>query len=219
VSYRADELAGIVALESRRQGAVVVAEDLGTLPPELPRLLADWGFLRSAVMRFERDDRGAFRPPEHYPPRALVTLGTHDLPPFAGFLSGADLELRHQAGAIASDAELAAARAERESERALLVARLSESSGFDPADAGSSAALLRGSHAFLARTPCVLAAASLDDLAGEETPVNLPGVPLERHLSWSRHMGRSLDKLLASPELAAEFAVLMRGEVSGHESH
>ena len=53
VAYRSDELLGILALESRRQRAVVIAEDLGTLPPGLPELLADWGMLRSAVMRFE----------------------------------------------------------------------------------------------------------------------------------------------------------------------
>ena len=207
VAYRSDELLGVLALESRRQGAVVVAEDLGTLPPGLTELLADWGLLRSAVLRFERDADGSFRPAERVPGRALATLGTHDLPPLPGFLSGVDLALRRSAGALGSDEELAAARAERDAERAALEGRLRQDGllGDAPPDAGE---LVRASHAFLARTPAVLVAASLDDLAGEEEPVNLPGVPIERHRSWSRRMQRALEELARCPEVERRLAPL-----------
>jgi 4-alpha-glucanotransferase len=200
VAYRSDELLGILALESRRQHAVVIAEDLGTLPPGLPELLANWGLLRSAVMRFEREQDASFRPAERYPVRALATLGTHDLPPLPGFLSGADLALRHRAGALGSDEALAVARVERDAERAALVRRLQQDGLVgDPApDAGE---LVRAAHAFLARAPSVLLAASLDDLAGEEEPVNLPGVAIEGHRSWSRRMRRPLEELRRSTDV------------------
>jgi len=205
VSYRSDELLGILALESRRQRAIVIAEDLGTLPPGLAELLADWGLLRSAVMRFEREADGAFRPASRYPARALATLGTHDLAPLPGFLSGLDLELRRAAGALGSDEELAAARAEREAERAALARRLCEDGylGAAEPDAGE---LVRAAHTLLAQTPSVLAAAALDDLADEEEPVNLPGVPLERHRSWSRRMHRTLEELAVCPEVERRLA-------------
>jgi 4-alpha-glucanotransferase len=206
VAYRSDELLGILALESRRQRAVVIAEDLGTLPPGLPELLDDWGMLRSAVMRFEREEDGSFRPAERYPRRALATLGTHDLPPLPGFASGVDLTLRHAAGALGSEEALATARAERAAERAALAARLRGDGLLGAtADAGE---LVRAAHAFLARTPSVLVAASLDDLAGEEEPVNLPGVPIERHRSWSRRMRRSLAELAACPGVERNLALL-----------
>ena len=209
VAYRSDELLGILALESRRQGAVVIAEDLGTLPAGLPGLLADWGLLRSAVMRFERDGDGSFRPAEHYPGRALATLGTHDLPPLPGFLSGVDLALRRAAGALGSDEELAAARAERDAERAALARRLRQDGLLGDAEP-DAAELVRAAHGFLARTPSVLVAASLDDLAGEEEPVNLPGVPIERHRSWSRRMHRPLEELAVCPEVERRLAPLRR---------
>lgn len=207
VAYCAEELLGIAALESRRQRAVVIAEDLGTLPPGLPALLADWGLLRSAVLRFEREPDGTFRPAQRYPARALATLGTHDLPPLPGMLSGADLALRHAAGELASDAALAAARAEREAEKAALLRRLREDGLLADATPGWGE-IVAAAHAWLACTPSVLVAASLDDLAGEEAPVNLPGVPLERHRSWSRRMQRGLDELCASPEVARRLAPL-----------
>ncbi|HEX5065828.1 MAG TPA: 4-alpha-glucanotransferase [Myxococcota bacterium] len=208
VSYRADELCGVLALESRRARALVIAEDLGTLPPELPGLLHDWGLLRSAVTRFERDADGRFRPGRVYPARALATLGTHDLPPLAGFLDGTDLLLRRQAGALADDAALAAARAERAAEIAALRARLAEGGWLVDADSASADELSRAAHAFLASTPSLLVAASLDDLAGEREPVNLPGVAQEQHPSWSRRMREPLESLLVSDALAAQIAPL-----------
>lgn len=209
VAYRAEELLGILALESRRQRALVIAEDLGTVPSGFRELLADWGLLRSAVLRFEREPDGSFRAAEHYPPRALASVGTHDLPPLPGLISGVDLALRRAAGAIDSDAELGAARAERDAELAALARRLRGDGilgGAEP-DAGD---WVCATHAFLARTPSVLVAASLDDLAGEEEPVNLPGVPIERHRSWSRRMRRPLDELVACPELERRLAPLRR---------
>ena len=202
VSYPAGELFGVLALESRRQRALVIAEDLGTLPPELPGLLHDWGLLRSAVTRFEREADGRFRPARDYPPRALATLGTHDLPPLQGFLDGTDLALRRAAGALASDADLAEARFERAAEIEAFRGRLREA-GLLAADGDTSPEeVSRAAHAFLASTPSLLVAASLDDLAGEREPVNLPGVPIERHRSWSRRMRDPLPALLGSAGLA-----------------
>ncbi len=209
VAYRAEELLGILALESRRQRAVVIAEDLGTVPPGFREMLADWGVLRSAVLRFEREPDGTFRAAEHYPPRALATVGTHDLPPLPGLLSGVDLALRHAAGALGSEAELAAARAERDGELAALAQRLRGDGILGGPEPGAGD-WVSASHAFLARTPAVLVAAALDDLAGEEEPVNLPGVPIERHRSWSRRMRRSLDELVACPEVERRLAPLRR---------
>lgn len=200
VTCHAEDLLGVLALESRRHRSIVVAEDLGTLPPELPGLLADWGLLRSAVVYFEREgDR--FRSPAQYPPRALATVGTHDLAPLAGYFEGADLRLRHQAGGFESDAAFEVARTERGAERAHLVAALHEAKCLPDESDSDENALRDGVHAFLAATPSTLIGVSLDDLAGEREPVNLPGVPPTAHRSWSRRMGRALEDLADSPEL------------------
>lgn len=193
VAYRAEELLGVLALESVRARSVVVAEDLGTVPPELPGLLTDWGLLGSSVVYFQRAPGGGFRPASDYPARSLATIGTHDLAPFLGFVSGADLRL---IGSLTKSGVDAAGRATRAADYGALLARLREDGLLAPDDEEPQA-VLRALHRFLASTPAVLVAAGFDDLAGEEEPVNLPGVPLEVHRSWSRRMGRSLEELMA----------------------
>jgi len=187
IRFPADALLGILALESRRAGALVIGEDLGTVPRGLPARLARASILSTRVLYFERNPRGAFRPARAYLRRALVGANTHDLVPLAGFWEGRDLALRRRIGALRNARELAQARTARDRERRALVRRLRRDgvASAAPADGAGLAALV---HAFLARTPAALVAASLDDLSGEVMPVNLPGASLAQYPSWSRRM-------------------------------
>lgn len=207
VHYPVEEMLGVLALESRRAGALVIAEDLGTVPPAFRERLADWQVLSSAVVYFERDG-GAYRPAAAYPPRALATVETHDLVPLAGHAAGKDLAIRRRVGQLADDDALAAARAARAAEHEALLARLREEGLLDGEGEPPYAALCVAVHAFLARTPSALVAASLDDLAAETEPVNVPGVPIEQHRSWSRRMARPLEVLRDDPLAAAVLAAL-----------
>lgn len=201
VRYPAEELFAILSIESARRGAAVIGEDLGTVPPEIPRLLRRWGVLSTQVMYFARERRGRFLPAHRYSRRAFVLAGTHDQPPLAAWWSGRDLTLRRQAGAIASERALAAERAGRARARRALVARLVAERVW-PSRARapeSAAALTRAVYAYLARTPAPLLGVALDDLAGADTPLHLPGVPPARAPGWIRRVPRSLEALRADP--------------------
>ena len=207
--YPADDLLGILALESRRHRALVVGEDLGTVPEEVPGALASWGILSSRVLYFERDDGTGFHPSKAYSSRALVTANTHDLPSLAGYWSDRDLVLRRAVGQLPSDEVLEAARRRRDAERAALLQRLAEEGCLrgDPALAGPTERCA-AVYSFLSRTPAPLVAVSLDDLAGEIEPVNLPGVPVEKYPSWSRRMQLRMDEIASSAETRQALAGL-----------
>ena len=199
VGFPADDLFGILALESRRQNALVIGEDLGTVPPGFAEMLERWGVLSTQVLYFERDHQGEFLPPGHYSKRAMVTVNTHDLPPLAGWWEGHDLALRRDINQLSNDEQLAAAQAHRSHERDALSRALRREGLLGEGEAVSHADRCAAVHAFIARTPAPLVAVSLDDLAGETEPVNLPGIDPTRYPSWSRRMSMPLEDIFRSP--------------------
>jgi 4-alpha-glucanotransferase len=196
VRYPAEDLLGILALESVRQRALVVGEDLGTVPKEVPPALEKWGVLSSKVLYFEREKRGGFRPAERYQALALATANTHDMATLAGFWAGRDIEQRARVGLIEGEEALKRAREERERDKEALLTRLAKEGILPTAEAPNDSGELRGAiHEFLCRTPAALVGLALDDLAGEAEAVNLPGVGPDQHPSWKRKMAMTIDEL------------------------
>jgi 4-alpha-glucanotransferase len=197
VRYPTDDLLGVLALEATRAGALVVGEDLGTVPPEVPPTLARRGVLSSKVLYFERDEDGGFRSPRHYPRTALATANTHDLAPLAGWWRGRDLVLRRAVGLLHDDDALAEAEAERARDRDALVALLVEEGILHDATTRdvSELAVRAGVHTLLRRSPSWLVGLSLDDLVGETEPVNVPGVGPDGFPSWQRRLSVTLEEM------------------------
>ena len=197
-----EELFGILALESVRHNALVVGEDLGTVPPHVPAVLAKWGVLGSRVQVFERDfHTGRFRPAGEYPRMALATVNTHDLPPLVGWAEARDIMLRAEVGDLSDPDVAAGMRDSRRGDLGALISSLIEA-GLLPHDAHHNVtpgALIAAVHAFIRRTPSALVGLSLDDLAHESTPVNIPGVWQDRYPSWSRRMREPLEAIFDAP--------------------
>jgi 4-alpha-glucanotransferase len=206
VTSFSEELFGIMVLESMRHGAIVVGEDLGTVPPEVPGVLQRWGVLGSKVVVFEWDhSNGRFRAARDYSRLALTTVNTHDLPPVSGWMQGRDVTLRSELGDLSDQHQLEAARGARAHDRGGVIQILIDE-GLLPQWAHESLdaeSLVRALHAFVRRTPAALVGLSLDDLALESEPVNIPGVWQDRYPSWSRRMREPLEQLLHSPRTDA----------------
>ncbi len=216
VRYPARDLLGILALESHRHRALIIGEDLGTVPRGFPALLARWGVLSSRVLYFERDRHGEFRPSRRYSKRALVTVNSHDHPPLAALWEGRDLELTRRNTIIKGDERLAAAREERVRERQALLRRLAAEGCLPNAETPASyAELCAAVHAFLSRTRSPLLGVWLDDLAGEVDPINVPGVGLDRYPSWSRRLSVNLEDLRQDPGVAAALVGVASRRTSG----
>jgi 4-alpha-glucanotransferase len=92
VNYPARALLDIVALESHRAGAFIVAEDLGTVQQYMRHQLMEHQMLSYRVLWLEEDR------PESYPKRSMAAVTTHDLYTIAGLWSGSDFRSQQAIG-------------------------------------------------------------------------------------------------------------------------
>ncbi|MFT0860340.1 glycogen debranching protein GlgX [Ancylobacter sp. G4_0304] len=203
LAYPFEDLAGQVAAESVRAQCLVVGEDLGTVPFGMRDQLARERMLSYRVLWFERSGED-FMPPQDYPTLAAACISTHDLPTLKGWWDGADIEERLALG-LADAAATAAAREERIAEKHRL-ARALLNEGLIAAepepDAPLADAFLVAVHAYVGRARAQIALAQLDDLAGEEVAVNLPGTDRERP-NWRRRLSASCETVLERPQARA----------------
>ncbi len=198
VAYPWEDLVGILALESHRAGALVIGEDLGTVPPGFREKLEDWGIQRTQVLYFEGDGTGGFQAPEAYVPHAFTTANTHDLSTLTGYAHGADLLLRHGLGLVL-EASLDEALQNRSHQLQRLREAFIASGALDETEPmDEPAELCAAASEFLAMTPSLLVGIALDDLGGEVEAVNVPGVSVSQHPSWSRRMKCTLGEIFQS---------------------
>jgi 4-alpha-glucanotransferase len=177
VRYDHEALVGILALEAYRAGAVVVGEDLGTVEPWVRDYLRDRGILGTSVVWFERDwdAGGAILDPGRWRELCLASVTTHDLPPTAGYLTGAHIELRDRLGLLTRPVE--EERAVDERERGEWADYL-RSHGLLEGDGGEQE-MVEALHRFVTRTPSRLVAVALPDAVGDRRVINQPGTDQE----------------------------------------
>jgi 4-alpha-glucanotransferase len=201
VRFPFEALLAAAAQESIANECIVIGEDLGTVPPGFQDTLAGYGIWSFQVMLFQRAADGGFIAPDLYRANALVTFATHDLPTFAGWVSGHDLGIKRGLGLDPgeSDHDRAAAK---------------EALGRTMAWRGLPTVDWLSVVRFLADTPSRLLLVSLEDALGEVEQVNLPGT-IDQHPNWRRRLPVPLEELLQASTLPAVAAVM---EASGRKN-
>jgi 4-alpha-glucanotransferase len=199
LTYPFEDLVRLTALESHRSRAIVIGEDLGTVPHGFRERLADAGIYGMRVLQFERHGE-AFDPPDWYPKSAVAMTSTHDLPTMAGWWSGRDLAVREDLHQFGAGQTLESETRARDDARPMLLSAL-ETAGaadpgltptaFKPADIASAAA-----H-FLALTPARLSLLPIEDAVGQIEQPNLPGTTTE-HPNWRRRYKNTAQHMLSS---------------------
>ncbi|APT92105.1 4-alpha-glucanotransferase [Corynebacterium phocae] len=176
VSYDWEAMVGVLTLEAKRAGAIVVGEDLGTLEPWVAGALADRGLMGTSIIWFESaaDGSGPL-PASDYRPLALSSVGTHDLPPTLGYLAGEHITLRNQLGLLTRsvDEELAI---EREWMDQVL--------DFAAPGAQTPKEQVVALHEFISSTPSALTCTNLVDLVGDRRTQNMPGTTRALYPNW-----------------------------------
>ena len=205
VRYPFADLVAILALESQRARCVVIGEDLGTVPPGLREALAAAGILSYRLLYFEHRDDGQRARAADYPRLALVAVGTHDLPPLAGFWRGADIEVRRALGQFANDDEANQERWRRGEARAAFAALWREA-GLE-ADSGAAEPPAEAAYRFLARTPGRIVMVQVEDALGLADQVNIPGT-VDEYPNWRRRLPVTVEALFGDPRVCALAAAL-----------
>jgi len=214
--YPFTDLLRLIALESVRHRAIVIGEDLGTVPEGFRERLARQGVLGIRVLWFERSEAGGrFTPPAQWSRSALATTTTHDLPTVAGWWSGADIAWRDRIGQTAPRADgrdpVVLANAERAADRHALWRAFQHAGVAAPAVGAppKDQAPIDEALAFIASTPAPLALYPLEDLLGLADQPNLPG-SVDEHPNWRRRLATPIDALFESGALSDRLLALSR---------
>ncbi len=204
LAFPAREMLRLIALESARHRAIVIGEDLGTVPHGLREHLADSGLYGMRVLQFERRHEG-FNPPDWYPRDAVAMTSTHDTATIAGWWAGLDLGTRAGIDQLPPGQSFEQAKAGRAGDRAALwdafrQAGVAGREGRPPEDETGPA--VDAAVAFLARTPAALALLPLEDALGAIEQPNLPGTT-DEHPNWRRRYPGLAENCLDRPGVEA----------------
>ena len=200
VRYDHELLGGAVTAEVARAGALAIGEDLGTVEPWLREFLAARRVLGTSMLWFERRADGTPRRPGGWRRGCLATVGTHDLPPAAAFLTGDQVTIRAALGLLTEPEaeERAAARADADRWLALLAREGLLAGPARPSAEEFTTAL----YAYLTLTPAILIGVSLADAAGERRPQNMPGT-VDEYPNWRIPLADSEGKPVLLEDLRA----------------
>ena len=188
MSYRAEPMYAIFAIESHRSGTLLVGEDLGTVPPEVHTAMQEHGVMGMHVVEYAARAQGPALPVASVD--SVASINTHDMPTFAAYWDGEDIDDRVALGWIDGDA---AARDHRERARLRgnLRGHLAAIGPLAP-DADAEAAV-GACVAELGASQARLVLISLEDLWGERLPHNVPGTWLERP-NWRRRARHRIEE-------------------------
>jgi 4-alpha-glucanotransferase len=185
--YPFESLLGLLTLESRRNNALVIAEDLGTVPRGFRERISQAGLLGMHVLWFERDKKGAFLAPQHWDRHGAALSTTHDLPTLAGWWRGRDIAWNARLGA--DENSIVAQRKSRARDQLDLWKTLRSVGSAQGAMPKQTAPrrFVDAAVGALAHTPCPLAVLPVEDFIGEEEQPNIPGTT-DQHPNWRRRL-------------------------------
>ncbi|WP_263265053.1 4-alpha-glucanotransferase [Pseudomonas sp. RIT-PI-S] len=216
--YPLDDLLRLLALESYRHKAIVLGEDLGTVPDGLREKLAARDILGMRVLLFEQYHSGAFKPLLEWPDNALATTSTHDLPPLKGWWRTNEIDWNRRLELI-----------DEKTEREWRQTRVAEKNGLehilkqDPQNFADehhehdiADHIIDASVRFIGHTRAPLVLLPIEDALGLVEQPNLPGT-IDEHPNWRRRLTGTGAALLDQPDPARRLELLAVARRQAHE--
>ncbi len=203
----------LVAIESHQRRAIVLGEDLGTIPEGFSEALNGHSILGMRVLWFEREGGfGAYTQPRTWTAGAAAMTGTHDLPTVAGWWAGRDLEWRHKLGLFMDATHDANENSARHADRTGLwdAMRASGSAQGEPPPPNAPGSVVDAAIRHVATAHSALLILPIEDALGLLDQPNLPGTTAG-HPNWCRRHDGPASALLDPPAVAARLASMGPG--------
>jgi len=209
VYYPLKEMLAILALESQRNQCLIVGEDLGVVPAEMHQIMAQADIFANDIFYFEKHDNGQFKSLADFRDRAMLMVANHDVAPFSAWWQGKDIELKFEFGLYDSETQLSAEMALREQDKQALLVwlggkyRLTQYGSQQTTYSISNVVTTKVYLALvseLALSPAQLLCLQVDDLEGNDIPVNIPGTDVE-YPNWRRRLSQSLNETFKQNDL------------------
>ena len=199
VRFPAETLFRLIALESWRRGAIVIGEDLGTLPLDFQDYVAEQGVTGMRMLRIERDAH-AWKSPSQWSRSTAALTATHDVMATAGWWKGVDFR---------GSANPAQEEERRAVDRKLLWEAFCEASvaGGEPPRPEDASPVVDAAFAFIAKTPCEIKLVALEDVLATDIQPNVPGTTKENP-NWRHRFTQPAPELLSRPGVVARLARL-----------
>lgn len=214
VTYPRDLLVRAATALSRLQETLLIAEDLGKMPPGLSQILAANRILSTRLL-IESMRGQSFLPPKEFKRGALAMIATHDHAPLGLWLSGGDLRLREKTGLLDAAAAEEQAEARATAVRALLRAFIRQDFLDGPLPAPGEtprpedfSRLAVAAYRYLGRTPSMLVALRLADLFPDAAMTNLPGTE-DAYPNWRPRLPIAVEQLGTLPLFKAVTEALL----------
>lgn len=210
VRYHDEELWAILCIESQRHEAVIVGEDLGTVPDAVRSAMDDHGIRRMYVLQYEvRPERDRVLNPVPRP--VVASMNTHDAPTYTSFLNGFDIDAQAELGNVEpQDAHNAHDHRKWVRQR---MADYLKAEGYAVTSADDEQGLLDAALAYLAGSDTEMVLVNLEDLWQEPEPQNTPGTTSERP-NWRRKLQKDLETIFSSSAITGRLRRIneLRGE-------
>lgn len=214
LNYPLDDMLRLLALESLRHEAVVLGEDLGTVPEGMHDKLSARAILGMRVLLFEQDN-AHFKPILKWSGEALATTSTHDLPTLTGWWNELDIDWSRGLGLIDEDTECQA-RDNRQREREGLRQALSQDWANFRDSLNETAQIVDASVRYLGHTRAPLVLLPMEDALGVEEQSNLPGT-IDSHPNWRRRLPGDSATLLDDETAARRLELLSQARLQAAE--
>lgn len=212
LQFPLQDMLSLIALEAWRHGAIVIGENLGTVPDGFNETIGSAGMLGMNVLLFERDYDGGVRPApfvpaSRWPADYLATSTTHDLPTLAGWWAERDLDWKVKLDLLSANQSEAALREERIGDRQAMADALLALSPDTAVAASDPIAPVDAMLRWTCNGPQPLALIPLEDLLHLVEQPNIPGT-IDQHPNWRRRLPATVDTLFEQPETRAAVAAI-----------